>query len=194
MLAQLEVAHGLGHGLGSAESLLGRRERGHDAPVLVAKVGDRTLVGGILLEDERELLVDVIADEELAGVVRDGTAKVPAELARRVGVRSGEDPDIARVDVRVDARPVELGLELGEQGLRGLGRAGGHYALGWKGTRQSRAGLNRHGLGLFIQAMLEGLEGLANASKCQQLRATSSGGPPRGRCCRSNARERLRPR
>jgi hypothetical protein len=54
--------------------------------------------------------------------------------------------------VRVDARPVELGLELGEQGLRGLGRAGGHYALGWKCTRQARAGLNRHGLGLFIQA------------------------------------------
>jgi hypothetical protein len=150
MLAHLEVAHGLSHGLGSAESLLGRRERGHDAPVLVAKVGDRTLVGGILLEDERELLVDVIADEELAGVVRDGAAKVPAELARRVGVRSGEDPDIARVDVRVDARPVELGLELGEQGLRGLGRAIGHGLQVM--LLDVRAGLNRHGLGLFIQA------------------------------------------
>ena len=178
----LEVAHGLGHGLGSAESLLGRRERGHDAPVLVAKVGDRTLVGGILLEDERELLVDVIADEELAGVVRDGAAKVPAQLARRVGVGPSEDPDIARVDVRVDARPVELGLELGEQGLRGLGRARGHGLQVM--LLDVRAGLNSHGLGLFIQAMLEEL---ANASKCQQLRATSSGGPRRGRCCRSNA-------
>jgi hypothetical protein len=52
--------------------------------------------------------------------------------------------------VRVDARPVELGLELGEQGLRGLYGARGHGLQVM--LERARAGLNRHGLGLFIQA------------------------------------------
>ena len=112
--ASLPVSHGPGHGLGSAKSLLARG-------ILVAKIGDGALVGRELLDDERELLINVIADEKLAPVVRDDAVKVLGLLARCVGIRPGKDPDIFRVDVRVDARPFELGLELSEDGLRMLG-------------------------------------------------------------------------